>query len=350
MQASAPPFAGAAPPMTFTEARLQKLRVLAQRFEIRPDFVARLRALEGFTIVMICDDSGSMNTPVDAAPGASPFAARATRWSELCETVGVVCELATALSDRGVDVHFLNRPPMLGVTQAQQLQVAFTHAPPQGFTPLTRALRHVLELSREALRERKLLVMIATDGQPTDDGGNVDIPSFLSLLLSKPARCYVQIMACTDDAESVAYLNEADRDIERLDVSDDFRSERKEVQRAQASYCGRLARAHARARARARACSSVLVARLRTFYKLALAPHARSSDRTPQRNSQLAGLELRLQLRRLRRQGAARVHRPLLRQPRPEQQRGMLRSSVNRRCKSCYAAPAVGSRKLCLLL
>lgn len=226
---------GVAPPMTFTEARLQKLRALAQRFEIRPDFIARLRALEGFTIVMICDDSGSMNTPVAPMPGASPFASRLTRWTELCEAVGVVCELATALADRGVDVHFLNRPPMMGVSQAQQLQVAFQHAPPQGFTPLTRALRHVLEVNREALRERKLLVVIATDGQPTDDSGNVDIPSFLNLLRGKAPNCYVQIMACTDDEESVAYLNEADRDIERLDVTDDFRSERKEVQRAQGS-------------------------------------------------------------------------------------------------------------------
>ena len=249
MAASAP-FVGVPPPMNFTEARLQKLREVAQRLEIRPDFVARLRALEGFTIVMICDDSGSMNTPVAAAPGASPFATRSTRWTELCETVGVVCELATALTDRGVDVHFLNRPPMAGVSQAQQLQVAFVHQPPQGFTPLTRALRHVLEVSREALRERKLLIVIATDGQPTDDNGNVDIASFLNLLRAKPANCFVQIMACTDDEESVAYLNEADRDIERLDVTDDFRSERKEVLSAQVSCRARSARAHTRVRVR----------------------------------------------------------------------------------------------------
>ena len=243
-------FAGVPPPMTFTEARLQKLRALAQRFEIRPDYISRLRALEGFTIVMICDDSGSMNTPVDPVPGAGPFAARPTRWTELCETVGVVCELATALTDRGVDVHFLNRPPMAGVSQAQQLQVAFAHQPPQGFTPLTPALRHVLEANREALRERKLLIVIATDGQPTDSNGNVDIASFLNLLRGKPANCFVQIMACTDDEESVAYLNEADRDIERLDVTDDFRSERKEVLSAQVSCRARSARAHTRVRVR----------------------------------------------------------------------------------------------------
>jgi len=289
-------FAGVPPPMTFTEARLQKLRALAQRFEIRPDFISRLRALEGFTIVMICDDSGSMNTPVAAAPGASPFATRSTRWTELCETVGVVCELATALTDRGVDVHFLNRPPMAGVSQAQQLQVAFAHQPPQGFTPLTPALRHVLEANREALRERKLLVIIATDGQPTDSNGNVDIASFLNLLRGKPANCFVQIMACTDDEESVAYLNEADRDIERLDVTDDFRSERKEVQRAQVSFPRARAIARARdvrscARARVRVCKcahtrtrahahTCALARVRVGVCVRASAHTRARART----------------------------------------------------------------------
>jgi hypothetical protein len=234
---SAPPggaFPSAPPaPGGFDEQRMQKLRSLAQRLEIRPDFVARLRALEGFAIAVICDDSGSMNTPVAAAPGASPFATRATRWTELMETVSTVVELATCLADRGVDVHFLNRPPMLGVVHAQQVQAAFQHAPPQGFTPLTRALQYVLAANREALRERKLLLLIATDGQPTDDNGNVNIEGFLQALRLKPAACFVQIMACTDDEASVAYLNEADSSIERLDVTDDYRSERSEVQRAQ---------------------------------------------------------------------------------------------------------------------
>ena len=234
--ASAPPFGvgpqGAAP-QSFGEARMQKLRALAQRLEIRPDFVARLRALEGFSIAVICDDSGSMNTPVAAAPGASPYAPRGTRWTELMETVSHVVELATCLADRGVDVHFLNRPPMLGVVHAQQVQAAFQHAPPQGFTPLTRALQQVLTDQREALRERKLLLIIATDGRPTDDRGNENIPGFLDALRALPQNCFVQIMACTDDDESVAYLNEADRDIARVDVTDDYRSERKEILAAQ---------------------------------------------------------------------------------------------------------------------
>jgi len=234
-QASAPPafvspvLLVPSPPPSVAEARLAKLRALAAQYEIRPDSVSRLRQLEGFAIVMICDDSGSMATPV--SEGGDPYAKRRSRWDELCSTASIVCELGTALTERGVDVHFLNRPPLLNVTSASQMNAAFSFAPPAGFTPLTRALQHVLSSYREALRERKLLIVIATDGQPTDDAGRTDIPSFLNTLRSTPATCFVQIMACTDDEESVAYLNEADRDIPRLDVMDDYRSERDEVRK-----------------------------------------------------------------------------------------------------------------------
>ena len=156
-----------------------------------------------------------------------------TRWTELCRTASLVVELATCLSDSGLSIFFLNRPPMHGVTSAAQVQAAFAHAPPQGFTPLTRSLRAVLSEKRQAISERKLLLVIATDGEPTNESGVVDIRSFLDLLRSLPATVHTSILACTDDDESVAYLNEADSSIPRLDVTDDFGSERIEVLRAQ---------------------------------------------------------------------------------------------------------------------
>ena len=40
-------------------------------------------------------------------------------------------------------------------------------------------------------------------------------------------------MACTDDEQTMAYLNQADNAIPRLDCTDDFASEKFEVLRAQ---------------------------------------------------------------------------------------------------------------------
>lgn len=42
---------------------------------------------------------------------------------------------------------------------------------------------------------------------------------------------YTNIIACTDDDDSISYLNNWDRNIERLDVIDDFRNERNEIKK-----------------------------------------------------------------------------------------------------------------------
>ena len=49
-----------------------------------------------------------------------------------------------------------------------------------------------------------MLLVIATDGQPTNDVGQVNIPEFLNALMYKPQGMFVQIMACTDDDASVS--------------------------------------------------------------------------------------------------------------------------------------------------
>ena len=45
-------------------------------------------------------------------------------------------------------------------------------------------------------------------------------------------RIFVNIITCTDDEDSVAYLNRWDVQIPNLDVIDDYNSERKEIKKA----------------------------------------------------------------------------------------------------------------------
>jgi hypothetical protein len=216
---------------------MQKLQYLAQQHEIRGDWIQRLRVLEGFSIVMLCDDSGSMATPCQTGSGGGgpvdPFGRMPTRWSELQSTCSTVVQLASALDPVGaIDVHFLNRPPVLGVQDPSQLQPAFA-IPPNGYTPITAAIRSIMQHKQRDLAERRLLLVIATDGQPTDAYGNVQIQEFLNTLGSMPHNMYCQIMACTDDQSTMSYLNAADNQIPRLDVTDDFSSERAEILAAQ---------------------------------------------------------------------------------------------------------------------
>lgn len=63
----------------------------------------------------------------------------------------------------GVDVYFLNRDPVPNVTNGQNVRHIFQR-PPDGMTPLVRALRQILQAKRNLTYEKKLLILIATDG------------------------------------------------------------------------------------------------------------------------------------------------------------------------------------------
>lgn len=213
---------------------MAKLAELAMRYEIRGDFIARLRALESFEIVLILDDSGSMNSVCQsgAATSANPYARQGTRWDELRTYVNVVVDVASCLDANGIDVYFLNRPPMFGVTSSQQVQAAFGPQP-AGFTPLARVTSGVLSTLAPVLNERKVLLIVATDGQPTDDAGNARIQQYVDVIGSRHRGVYLTLLACTDDEDSVRWMNAVDHHIPNVDVCDDYHSERKEVLRAQ---------------------------------------------------------------------------------------------------------------------
>lgn len=231
---SAPPAAPVAP--DYTAYRLGKLQQIAAQYEIRPDYISKARQLEGFDIVVLFDDSGSMKSEIkDSHSGtvaANPYGALHTRWSEAQTFANIVVETATCLDPTGIDVRFLNRPGFSNVASVSQIQLAFG-PPPIGFTPLCRAVKDIFREKEAVLRESKLLLIIVTDGQPTDDNGNDRTNEFLALLRNRPKNSFVSIVACTDDEEAVDYLNKLDRVVPGLDVSDDYLSEKKEILKAQ---------------------------------------------------------------------------------------------------------------------
>lgn len=67
---------------------------------------------------------------------------------------------------------------------------------------------------------------------PTNDNGQTDIGSLEAVLRNeRTPQTYVTFLACTDDLEAVNYLSNWDKSMPNLDVMDDYRSERVEVQR-----------------------------------------------------------------------------------------------------------------------
>jgi hypothetical protein len=80
---------------------MQQFRVLAQRYEISDYFATKLKQLEGWDVVMILDDSGSMNTPLAQQSGGA-FAKSQTRWTELKQTVQIIIDIGAVLDKDGL--------------------------------------------------------------------------------------------------------------------------------------------------------------------------------------------------------------------------------------------------------
>ncbi|CAF4604449.1 unnamed protein product, partial [Rotaria sp. Silwood2] len=167
------------------EERMVDFQELVARYEINHTFATKLRALEGYEIVFICDDSGSMNTPLGY---------------ELKQTISIVIDLASVFDPDDVDVCFLNCEPVFHVRNSEQLVPIFAVRPSDP-TPIVSVFRCVLRDKQHEIEERKLLILLATDGVPTDNQGHRDIRSFEYVLKQerKPTnRIPVTIIACTD--------------------------------------------------------------------------------------------------------------------------------------------------------
>ncbi|CAF1330134.1 unnamed protein product [Adineta ricciae] len=205
------------------DQRAQRLNQVIQQYEINQQFAARLQALGNCEIVLLCDDSGSMNTPIQGT--------NQTRWDELKTLVNIVVDISAVMDSNGIDIYFLNRDPMLNVADTRYVRQVF-NTPPQGLTPLVPALRRILAAKRNQTYEKKLLILIATDGAPTNEYGQLDVGTLEAVLRQeRTPQTYVTFLACTDDLNSVNYLSNWDKMLPNVDVMDDYRSERAEIQR-----------------------------------------------------------------------------------------------------------------------
>lgn len=208
--------------------RENQLKNVCQTYQISEQFANRLKGLEGFEIVIVCDDSGSMITPTkNIDPSGRPI----TRWDELKSVTSIIVDIAATMDRNGVDVYFLNRPPITNITHHSQLNSAFAKRP-KGGTGIAHILRSIFAVKRDTPR----LVVLATDGQPTDVNGYVNIPEFRNVLeFERTFNDYITILACIDDDAVIGYLNGWDKELPRLDVVDDYSSERGEILAVQGS-------------------------------------------------------------------------------------------------------------------
>ena len=207
---------------------LDRFRDVVEKYTISMFFALKLRQLEGYEICIICDDSGSM-TNLTTQPN-DPFMKVESRWQEAQKSLKIVTDISSIFDPDGIDIYYLNRNPILKVGTAEELNFyPQFNVTPNGSTPLGETIQRVLTEKAKIISERKMLLIIFTDGEPNN------MQLFKSVLANrKPIdNIFVTIVACTDDDKAVGYLNGLDKQIRNLDVCDDYLSEMKEIKRVQ---------------------------------------------------------------------------------------------------------------------
>ena len=202
----------------------QKIQNLINKYEIDNLFSEKLDILSNYEIVLLIDDSGSMNTPLENSY-------HPTRWDELKEVVKIVIEIATIFDEDGIDINFLNRNNYQNIKDINYVNLILEEKP-YGLTPLNNNLIEIFEKYKNSTKP--VLVVIATDGIPTNYFGNQDIKTFRNTLSKKNhSKFFISFLACSDNDSDVGYLNKLDKEIPNIDTLDDYTSELKEVKKAQ---------------------------------------------------------------------------------------------------------------------
>mmetsp|Transcript_35634 Transcript_35634/g.65302 ORF Transcript_35634/g.65302 Transcript_35634/m.65302 type:complete len:285 (-) Transcript_35634:96-950(-) len=218
-----------APALSATD--LSRLQAILEKFEVSIADAQDLVALEDYKIVMVCDDSGSMQRSAVPASMRRLGEAQLTRWQELQSTASLIVDIACCFDKEGVDTYFLNRKKIPKVTGPDDKRFVFAFRdPPQGSTPLTRVVN---EAVNECAGERPVLMIVLTDGEP--DGGARPFIRMVRDVVSKSstsAKVKFQIMACTPEEDEVEWLNRLDYELKEVDVTDDYHTEKRQVIKA----------------------------------------------------------------------------------------------------------------------
>jgi len=205
---------------------------LVRQYELNGVVAGQLKdVLSKCVVVLLCDDSDSMNRPI-AEEGTDPFAPkRSTRWLELKKLASNIIEIVTAVNPDGLDIHFLNRPTLEHISAVTGLQNAFGVIPVGG-TPLVGKISSIINTYQQKIsRSQQLLLIVITDGEPTDGTRN----DLFNVLVNKKDNIHISFAECTDQAEDMEYLDAWDGIIKNFDNTDDYREELSRVKNVQGS-------------------------------------------------------------------------------------------------------------------
>ncbi|CAF4009690.1 unnamed protein product [Rotaria sordida] len=137
----------------------------------------------------------------------------------------------TIFDQNGVDIYFLNRPPLLEVKDPTEIDEVLKD-PPEGYSNLARALEYIFGLNfAQRTSEKKMLVFVATDAEATNANDMNDLTTLENVMWSKrdAETTHVMFLLCNDSEASVKLLSKWDREMDHVDLLDDFLTEKDKV-------------------------------------------------------------------------------------------------------------------------
>jgi hypothetical protein len=208
--------------------------------------------------IWVVDNSGSMRIAdghriAETSNSNNVKLVTCSRWSEIQQTVEYHAQMAHLLKAPTV-FRLLNDPGRIVGPQQFSIGENGTHTidndlavalrtiknvSPGGVTPLAEHVReirsNILSMDQSLRHDgTKVVVVLATDGLPTDSQGQCDITTkreFTEALRSlEGLPVWIVVRLCTDEDDVVEYYNNLDAQLElSIEVLDDFTQEAKEV-------------------------------------------------------------------------------------------------------------------------
>lgn len=232
-------------------ARLDRLRKTREKYVITDHYLNILNQCTGkYQILFIVDNSASMMESSRRSPNADPLMPVSTRWFDLqTNLAAAVVDVSTIIDRDGIEVCFINpvHPDLIdpetggttvtNVVSAQQLDPYF-QSTPHGQTLLEHVFRVATERKLRTMdANQNLIVVIATDGEPTKTDSNgvavADVKGFREMLKHRPylKRVFISFVSCADDKTLTGYLADLDSDIEGVDSNRSYPKEFEKVKK-----------------------------------------------------------------------------------------------------------------------
>jgi len=186
--------------------------MLATRFMLPGPIIDDLVTLRGTYVLIVASDCDSMAWP----------AATGTRWEELTQTLSVLVPILTAATDQGVGIKFLNDPSLYHIDNEAHLGELLRDQEPGGQQPLITDLEPALAGSVGNPQSPKKLVLVFTDGLPTD-GPVARLAE--SMRQRRSPSVQATFVLCTKERHVVDEYARCVAGLPMTAISDDFPSE-----------------------------------------------------------------------------------------------------------------------------